>query len=136
ERLEFAPQLPVVVDAPVERQRQAEGRVDHRLLRVLRQVDDAQAPVRQRDRTLLECARRIGTTGLEDVAHPGDRADVGAGRVETSFACKTAHRGRYLSDSLAELEDYVMKTTFRQIYSDANFVDPAVIADLNLSIFA
>jgi len=37
---------------------------------------------------------------------------------------------------LAELEDYVMKTTFRQIYSDANFVDPAVIADLNLSIFA
>src|SRR5690606_370625 len=65
ERLEFAPQLPVVVDAAVERQRQAEGGIDHRLLGVLRQVDDPQAPVRQRDRTLLERTRRIGTTGLE-----------------------------------------------------------------------
>src|SRR5690606_14475668 len=45
---ERATELPVVVDRAVIDDREPELRIDHRLLRVLRKVDDAQAPVAER----------------------------------------------------------------------------------------
>ena len=91
EGFQLAPQFTVVVDAAVEDDGEPQARVGHRLLGGLREIDDAQPAMGQRDAALLEGARCVGAAGLEDFAHPGDGADVGGGRVEAGFTRKSAH---------------------------------------------
>src|SRR5690606_31101692 len=97
-RGELVAQLPVVVQAAVERDRQAERRIAHRLLRMLGQVDDAQPAMRQCDVALLEGSGAIGPACAHRSAHAHDGLDVGRGkgsaggfRSEPRFACESAH---------------------------------------------
>ena len=73
--LELAPQLVVVVDAAVEGDRDPELGVDHRLGRPLGQVDDLQATVAERHRSLRPQPRPVGAAGGHRVGHArhGDR---------------------------------------------------------------
>ncbi len=77
ESLQFLPQLAVVVDAAVEHDGQAELGIGHRLLRVLGEIDDAQAAVGKGDTALLPDTCGIGATRREGVTHVGDGIDIG-----------------------------------------------------------
>jgi len=97
-------QRAVVVQTAVERDRQSERRVAHRLLRMLGQVDDAQPSMREGDVALLERTCAIGAACTHRRAHAHDRFDVGSregenaggGRLESGFARESAH-GRNLA---------------------------------------
>src|SRR5690606_20775222 len=59
--------------------REAERRVAHRLLRVLRQVDDAQPAVHERGVAVLHGPGAVRTAGVHRLAHADDGADDGGG---------------------------------------------------------
>ncbi len=78
ELLELAAQLAMVVDAAVERDREAERLVAHRLRSALRQVDDRQPPVHEPGVAVEPQAVAVGAARRERRAHPLERRAVGA----------------------------------------------------------
>ena len=80
-RLQIGTQLAVVVDGAVEHQ--AQFRVDHRLVRTARQVNDRQSPMSQRNAARLPDAGIVRSTPLQRRQHTfdqpgGDRCPVEA----------------------------------------------------------
>ncbi len=76
-RLELRPQLAVVVDDPVEDDRQSERRVDHRLRAALGEVDDRQPPVGEAGAAVEPQAVAVGPARRQRLAHPQQRGAVG-----------------------------------------------------------
>ena len=74
--LELLPQLAVVVDDPVEDDRQPERLVDHRLRAALGQVDDREPPVREPARRRRARARRRRARAARARAHAQQRVAV------------------------------------------------------------
>ncbi len=89
--LEVAPQLRVVVDHAVEGDRDAEVRVDHRLRRPIRQVDDLQAAMRERDGPLCPRSGTVRPTPLHRRAHGCHRADVCRRAIKPDLTREAAH---------------------------------------------
>ena len=84
-------QFRVVVDGAVEHQRDAAGGVEHRLPRVLRQIDDRQPPVPQPHRPIGVLALGIGPAPRQLGQHAIHRRRVGRLVVEPEFTCYAAH---------------------------------------------
>jgi hypothetical protein len=76
DRLELRPQLPVVVDAPVEDDGEPELVVQHGLCPGLRQIDDLESVMEQRERALLPGARAVRATHLQAARHPRHRLGI------------------------------------------------------------
>ena len=91
QRLELAPQLAVVVDAAVEHQRQAEHRVAHRLRRALRQVDDLEPPVAERDAPARDHALAVRAAGGHRGVHALQRRNRGRRAVESDCTRYSTH---------------------------------------------
>ncbi|MNI79814.1 hypothetical protein D3C73_1362970 [compost metagenome] len=89
--LKLLAQFRIVVDAAVEGQSDAQIGVHHRLLRLLRQVDDHEAPMSQSHWPTHHYAGSVRSPGREGVRHPLYRAGVGGAPVEVDLAAKTAH---------------------------------------------
>jgi hypothetical protein len=83
-------QLPVIVDAAVEDDGQAELRIDHRLLRCGSEIDNAQPPMAERDAVLHERTAGIGAARPHA---PDHRRNTGAGSaaIEGQLTANTAH---------------------------------------------
>ncbi len=88
---EFPAQVLVVIDAPVENQRQPQVAVHHRLGAAGGQVDDRQSPVTERDRTVREYAVGVRAARRHRSGHPGDGGDVRRLAVPTYFAADATH---------------------------------------------
>jgi hypothetical protein len=111
---ELFAQFLVVVDAAVEHQGQPEVAVDHRLPATRGQVDDRQAPVAERERTVRDDAVGIGAAGRHGTRHPGHRGHIGRLSVEADFSADTAH--------------VAFRSLRRRLVVSATSQDPGVLA--------
>ncbi len=87
----LAAKFAVVVDTAVEDGREAELAVDHRLRTALRQINDLQAAMAERDRPGRPHAAGVRATRPHPVSHPRHRVHIGRGTVEPQFPAQTAH---------------------------------------------
>src|SRR5690606_26687888 len=89
--LELAPELVVVVDAAVEGDGEPELGVDHRLGRPLAQVDDLQAPVPERHRSLGPEPRPVRPSVAHRRCHPRHGGRVGRAPGEIDLTAEATH---------------------------------------------
>src|SRR5206468_4280828 len=94
---QLAPELGAVVDAAVERQRQAKLAVDHRLLARAREIDDGQRPVNQPPAAALPLAGGVRSAAAQcrawNVAFPS-AAGAKVGCVDSAtVSCATQRAG-------------------------------------------
>ena len=87
---ELAAQLAIIINAAVENDREAEQRIDHRLLRCGRKIDDAETAVTERNALLRERAVRIGTARSHCPVHRRKRFACN-GAVERHLAANSTH---------------------------------------------
>src|SRR5262249_26295561 len=89
--LERAAQVAEIVDAAVEHDREAERRIEHRLLAGRREVENAQPPVAERDRALREISGSIRPAWRERVCHFLHCREIGIAAVKSNVTTQPAH---------------------------------------------
>jgi len=89
--LEFGAQLGIVVDAAVERDREAEFAVAHRLRGLLREVDDLQPSVAEAGAVADQHATAVGAAGDHHPHHGRDGFGRGFAAIEAEIAADAAH---------------------------------------------
>lgn len=89
--LQLAAEVPVVVDAAVEGERQAEFRIYHRLLCTLAQVDDLEPAMSERHAALRSQPHRVGSARSHGFGHPGYGSDIRLAGIKPRLAAESAH---------------------------------------------
>ena len=88
---QFGAQFRVIVDAAVEYDGQAQGRIDHGLLGGIGQIDDLQPAVAERHPALSESSGAVGTAGSQHFRHSLDRTAAGGISIEPDFTADATH---------------------------------------------
>src|SRR3546814_7988175 len=113
--LERRLQFLVIVDDAVEDERQPEFGIDHRLTRPVRQVDDAQAAVAERDAVLEKKAFSVRAAAGLPAVHRRHCRRGGRAVSEPDFTGDTAHVA--LSFRRSEEHTYELQSLMRIPYA-------------------
>src|SRR4051794_2568129 len=90
--LQLGTQLAKIVNAAIECDAEAQRRVDHRLLRSRREIEDAETAMAERNSTLHVHASRIGAARLHCVIDAAERCERRLTGI-SDFTTNAAHRG-------------------------------------------
>ena len=86
----IAAQLAKIIDAAVEDDGKAQFRIDHRLLRRRREIDNAEPSMTERDATLRECAAGVRSARPHSRHHRGEQT-AGRVNIKSHLTANPAH---------------------------------------------
>jgi hypothetical protein len=98
---EFGPQFEVIVDLPVEHDLDRTILVRHRLSPVLRQINDAQPAMAQRNVIVAKERMLVGPAMRDDIRHPLDEF-----RVTKRESCNTTHKVANRADGVGDRQHF------------------------------